>query len=187
MRSCLSKSATCKLTTLLLRIPQEMCGDQQKMIPVVVVERLWPVLGLGLLKAAPSRTCEAGSVWKLPLRLHFTTASYVAEASGSWSPAACFPEGCYSISQRAIWCGEVSPGSWSLTSAVVWISSLTGNYNFHVALRSGGPASVSTCCEPGLERCSGKLLLGSGERCLVKISIIMDVVVVIDCICCYKC
>lgn len=64
-----------------------MCGDQQKMIPVVVVERLWPVLGLGLLKAAPSRTCEAGSVWKLPLRLHFTTG--ILRSGGVWELESC--------------------------------------------------------------------------------------------------
>ena len=135
MRSCLWKLAPCKLTALLLWASEKRAGNQHKIRPEVVLERLWNLLGPGLPRAAPLAPVKVVYLNSPLSGSIFSPAARTAEASGSWSPFSRLLEGWYSTSQSADWRGEVSAGRWSFPSAVAWSSSWTPNYNFHLALR----------------------------------------------------
>lgn len=136
----LCKSARCKQCFIILG-PSEMCWGPAENTPNDCFREAFSCAGPLTTESDP----HAPVSWACQLsRLDLLSTAWAAEPSGSWSPTLCFPAGWYSVSQHATWCGEVSPGSWSLTPRHLWVSPLIWNYNFHVALRF--------CGELGLEK-----------------------------------
>lgn len=135
MKSCLWNLAPCKLTALLLWVSEKRAGNQHKKRPEVVLERVCNLPGPGLPRAAPTRTCWGGVPELSAFWLHLLAGG--PDRGGFWELQSLFllPGGLVLHLAACHLASEVSPGGWSFTSAVAWSSSLTWNYNFHLALR----------------------------------------------------